>query len=378
LRRAAHLTFSLVSFALLLSIQTAGNPVPAPNLLMPKEQIDAVIYADQGRLQAIVEGVYLFSNMGHHESAWMFYPVPPDATGIEVYLDGEALPWSEVAEGDLLPTTYQTPIGDYRMIKWEVDPVPDRFTVKVRYKHEVPRLTDNGRYAFVYAVGTGRFVEFVVTKETIAYIKVRMELSSTDLEVSTDHTPVDYRLDQAAAETVISLVRQSVFQPMTEDLLIQFNRVLSVPEAIDADGDGRISDEEMLQAVRYWLNDEEVPGTGGQRINELTLRQLGQFWVIGERFVLTPYQARDRAIEHLLVTEPSIGIPQEAIWDAERVTPEGLVGHETIRYTHGNWQIDVDYPVIPYPDYEITVRDSETGFTWQGTIRATGIVEAPT
>lgn len=120
-----------------------------------------------------------------------------------------------------------------------------------------------------------------------------------------------------------------------------------------------IGDHRMITwAVRYWLDDEEVPRTGGQWINKLTLRQLGQFWITEEQFVLTPYQARDWAIEHLLATDPTIRIPQEAIWDAERVTPEGLVRRDTIRYAPGNWQ-----PVIPYPDYQVTVRDSETGFT---------------
>lgn len=63
---------------------------------------------------------------------------------------------------------------------------------------------------------------------------------------------------------MITLTKTSqLFQPLTEDLLIKFKKILSVPEALDADGDGRISDGEMLQAVRYWINDAEVPGTGG-------------------------------------------------------------------------------------------------------------------
>ncbi len=156
--------------------------------------------------------------------------------------------------------------------------------------------------------------------------------------------------------------------------MIKFNRILSIPEAIDADWDRRISEEEMLQAVRYWINDQEVPDTGGQTINDLILHQLAEFWVIGQPYVLTPYGARDRAIDFLLGQNPDSGLPREAIWDPQRVTPEELVGYETIRYTQGSWQIEVGYPVVPFPDYDVTVTNSQTGFTWSGKVTATGII----
>lgn len=96
---------------------------------------------------------------------------------------------------------------------------------------------------------------------------------------------------------------------------------------------------------------------------------------MGGQFVLTPYQARDRAIAYLLENYPDCGLPQEAIWNAARATPAGLLGAETIRYTYGDWQIEVGYPVVPFPAYDATVTNDATGFTWQGTVRATGAVE---
>jgi len=353
-------------------LPAAGNPIPTPTLLMPEEYIDALVFVDSGGLFALVEGVYPFANVGI-SSVKMYYPVPPDATGIRVLIDGEELPWSYVTCRCEFPPIYPTAVGDYRVIKWEIPSVPDRFTIKVHYRHEVPQV--DGRYAFLYAMGTGRFLDYYA-KETVAQVKVRLELGFADLEVLTDHNPVDYGLDQEAGEGVITLAVQSEpFRPLTEDLLIRFNRILSVPEAIDADGDGRISDREMLQAIRYWLDDAEVPGTGGQRVSDLTLHKLAEFWIAGGRFVLTPYQARDRAIAYLLERYPDLGLPQGALWDPERATPEGLLGAVAIRYAYGDWLIEVAYPVIPFPDYGVVVSNSATGFRWQGTVHATGVVE---
>jgi len=52
----------------------------------------------------------------------------------------------------------------------------------------------------------------------------------------------------------------------------------SVTEAIDADDDGDIDDIEILNALDYWQNDEEVPGTGGQTVDEQTLLELVDSW----------------------------------------------------------------------------------------------------
>jgi hypothetical protein len=373
LKRAAYLALLLGLLAGWGELPAIGNPIPVPTLIMPEEFIDARIFAEGRELWAIVEGVYPFSNIGF-ASARMYYPVPQDAEGIEVRLDGSALPWDYVTCGCEISPYYSTAVGDYRMIAWEIAPLPERFKIKVRYKHPLPRLQAGERYAFLYALGTGRFLRYYA-KETTAYIKVRLELELAALEAFVGTRPVDCQLDQEAGETVLTLVQKSEpFRPLTEDLLIVFARLLSIPEAIDADGDRRISDGEMLQAVRYWIDETEVPGTGGQRINDLTLRKLAEFWVLGGRFVITPYQARDRAIEYLLEKEPGLDLSPEAIWDATRATPAGLLGYETIRYTSGDWQIEVGYPVVPYPDYAVSVSNSSTGFAWRGTVRAAGLI----
>lgn len=369
LQRAVDLVL-LAGLVACSSLAALGNPIPITTLLMPEEYIDALIFVEQGRLWAVVEGSYLFENTGV-SGATMYYPVPENTTEIGVWLDGRELGWRYATYGREISPRYPTAAGNYRMIVWEALELPRRFQIKVHYRHELPQL--GGRYAFLYALGTGRFL--ADPEETTAYVKVRLELDLSDLEAFVGPSPLGCQLDRAAGETVLSLtVKSEPFRPLVEDLLIMFRHVLSIPEAIDGDGDGRISDGEMRQAVRYWIDDAEVPGTDGQRISDLTLHKLAEFWVLGERFVIAPYQARDRAIEYLLEKEPSSGLPRGAIWDAARATPEGLLGYETIRYTHKGWQVEVGYPVIPYPDYAVSLGNSASGSSWRVTVRAAGLI----
>lgn len=370
LRRLIHLVL-LSGLLAGSSVAALGNPIPIARLRMPEEHIAALIFVEAGRLWAVVEGVYAFENIGV-SAATMYYPVPEDAAEIRIWLDGRELEWAYSASSGQISPNYPTAVGDYRMIAWEASALPPRFETKIRYRHELPQL--GGRYAFLYALGTGRFSDYYAERTT-AYIKVRLELDLSDLEAFVGVSPVGCQLDRAAGETALALTEKSEpFRPLVEDLLIMFRHVLSIPEAIDADGDGRIADREMLQAVRYWIDDAEVPGTDGQRISDLTLHKLAEFWVLGGRFVIAPYQARERAIEYLLEKDPRPGLPREAIWEAVRATPEGLLGYETIRYASGDWQIEVGYPVVPYPDYAVSISNSVTGFAWRGTVRAAGLI----
>lgn len=79
--RVQRTVMSLLLLATLVALgglQATGNPIPVPTLLMPEEQIDALVFAEQGRPFALVEGTYPFENEGV-SYARMYYPVPPDA-----------------------------------------------------------------------------------------------------------------------------------------------------------------------------------------------------------------------------------------------------------------------------------------------------------
>jgi hypothetical protein len=83
--------------------------------------------------------------------------------------------------------------------------------------------------------------------------------------------------------------------------------------------------------------------------------------------------ARDAALAHIAAHD---GPPQPAgvAWDEENITPGGLVGSTTIRYTAQDWIVTVSYPIIPRPVYHVEVVDGGTGFTWDGEVDADGAV----
>ena len=62
-------------------------------------------------------------------------------------------------------------------------------------------------------------------------------------------------------------------------------------------------------------------------------------------------------------------------WEMENLTPEGLLGYSTLRYTSGSWAVNVSFPVVWKPVYsvEITV-DADPVFEWTGSVEQDGSV----
>jgi hypothetical protein len=87
--------------------------------------------------------------------------------------------------------------------------------------------------------------------------------------------------------------------------------------------------------------------------------------------ILTPEQARDIAVRSLI---ESLGIdslaPSE--WKAEDLNPTGLVGHQTTRFTSGDWSVTVEYAVVWKPTYTVTIEKSDV--SWTGKVDQSGEV----
>jgi hypothetical protein len=85
--------------------------------------------------------------------------------------------------------------------------------------------------------------------------------------------------------------------------------------------------------------------------------------------------ARDAALNH--VYQKYQYPPGESVaWEEEDITPEGLVGSTSFRYTAFNWVVEVSYPIVA-PEatiYEVTVTNADLGLDWQGTVDAEGTV----
>jgi hypothetical protein len=205
-----------------------SNPIPFPIIMMPEEYINATISLGELLIvRAEVDGLYPFHNIGYN-NVTMYYPVPPNSSDITVMMNGTSLEWKYSNK------SYSTVIGEFPMIEWLIDPAPDSFEIRTHYSHPLPK---DGTYSFLYAMGTGRYLESY-TRETTAYVSINV---SKDLAVTNrsmklhalrydDETgkwlwkPVNYTITQRDNAWLISLTKASApFQPLVEDLLVKIN-----------------------------------------------------------------------------------------------------------------------------------------------------------
>ncbi len=219
-----------------------ANPIPIPTLLMPEEYINATITRVDGVVSARVNGTYPFQNMGHDYVA-MYYPVPPDASNLSVAIDETPLSWAWNG------TYYPTIIGDYPFIEWLIYPVPYEFTIDTFYEHPVPLL--DGNYTFLYAMGTGRYLQYYA-KETTAYVRVSITKDIAPIESYIDvytvteqgmWNPADYTITEEDETWIVTLtVVSEEFLPLEEDLLI------TIADAIlgDVNRDGYVNIFDLL------------------------------------------------------------------------------------------------------------------------------------
>ena len=87
-------------------------------------------------------------------------------------------------------------------------------------------------------------------------------------------------------------------------------------------------------------------------------------------------EARGVALSYLLAHVGDKAPSPGADWQAQDVTPPGLVGSTTIEFTSGEWRIKVSYPVVPPENtvYQVVVSSVKLGWHWEGTVEYDGTV----
>jgi len=216
----------ITSFSTLVT----ANPIPVPSIMMPYEYIDATISVDEGVMTAKVNGTYTFENW-ECDLVTMDYPIPPNSEGISVKMNETLLDWNHT---DMI---YSTVIGNFTMISWLIEPVPNRFNVTTYYEHPMPLL--DGNYTFLYALGTGKYLE-TYTKKTTAYIRISININITDLETLSINVykigdnsttkewiwkPVECSISRKDGTfVVITTITSEYFRPLNEDLLLTFKK----------------------------------------------------------------------------------------------------------------------------------------------------------
>lgn len=91
-----------------------------------------------------------------------------------------------------------------------------------------------------------------------------------------------------------------------------------------------------------------------------------------------PEFALERAIDYAIMNHEELkGLKVPASWKEENLTPEGLVGSNTIQYTGGGWTVTTKNAVVLRPTYSVEIEyEGEISFRWSGTVDQEGnIVE---
>ena len=89
---------------------------------------------------------------------------------------------------------------------------------------------------------------------------------------------------------------------------------------------------------------------------------------------------RETALHYVLTSHPELGelINPSRIrtpWHVENLTPEGWVGSNTVRYTKGEWIVEVSNMVVREPVYSVEIgHTGDVGFQWKGTVDLDGNV----
>jgi putative hemolysin len=88
-----------------------------------------------------------------------------------------------------------------------------------------------------------------------------------------------------------------------------------------------------------------------------------------------PAAARDAVLDYL--RRLGVAVPAgDALWTEQNLTEEGLVGASHLRYTAGEWTMDVSFPIVAADAtiYTVTVSDSAGELLWEGEVNAAGEV----
>ena len=93
--------------------------------------------------------------------------------------------------------------------------------------------------------------------------------------------------------------------------------------------------------------------------------------------IITPEYAKDKAIEYILSNYPDVaGVPLPEFWTSEMLTTPGLIGVSTWQFVGEGWEVNVSFPVVMEPDYDVTVRHAgDVSFTWKGKVDKSSNVE---
>jgi hypothetical protein len=191
------------------------------------------------------------------------------------------------------------------------------------------------------------------------------EAEETTLEWLRDAPTFSYDGIQGTMEIVDTVILESYPEQY----------VVTISFACGHPGYGNRSDMVLAQvitehtAVLTVVNNEVQSAVIDGEWDELNQREK----VVSE--LLPPEMALDIAVQYLRENYPKASdLEITDDWSVTDMTPEDLLGVSVTRYIGDGWNITLQHPVVWKPAYTLNVENTETGFTWSGTVDQSGNV----
>ncbi len=148
-------------------------------------------------------------------------------------------------------------------------------------------------------------------------------------------------------------------------------------------GYGNRSDKVLAQVVTTHVatvkvvNGEVVQAVIDDAWDELLQRDTGIVDDLPQDTVISPESAVNAAVT--FITRSHEGLGEVAVvshWEMEDLTPEGMVGSSTQRFTGAGWTITVRWSVVLLPVYNVEAEyEGATSFLWEGMVDHRGGVD---
>jgi hypothetical protein len=124
------------------------------------------------------------------------------------------------------------------------------------------------------------------------------------------------------------------------------------------------------------VNSEVVQAVIDETWDELRQRETGIDDDVPNDTVISPEDAVNRVVDFITREHELNEIACFMRWDVEDLTPQGMLGYSTQRFTAGGWTITVSWQVVRFPVYSVEVEyDGTTAFHWEGTVDHQGGIE---
>ena len=125
------------------------------------------------------------------------------------------------------------------------------------------------------------------------------------------------------------------------------------------------------------VNGEVVQAVIDETWDELKQRENGIVDDVPDDTIISPENAVNRIVPYITMNHDGLGeVSVVSHWEVEDLTPSGMVGSSTQRFTGAGWTITVSWSVVQFPVYDVEAQyDGATAFQWEGTVDHRGGVE---